>query len=880
MVILCSLTAISANESNDTVTTESDSLNELESDNIDTSSSIDTYSKPSESVVTKNIQKNNKNVNSIKTSSDVGTRDELEKLLNNTGSGSTVYLEKDYDYNTSLWRKPPIIINKTLTIDGKGHTLNGLNSLKFFEITADNVVLRNITFINGFCLKDSEGVAIDWLGNNGVLEDCIFKDCIPRSESAITGLVYVKGNSLTAKNCYFENNAAFRGAGFYLDSNNNRIINCTFNNNNGYIDDFDHRLYFKYSAGSGIFINGDNNLIDKCVFINQSTVYGTIFVDGEKNIIKNSTFRNNTVYRDGGAIYINKAKNIVTGCIIEYNTAKVDGGAIYINDKNNEIYDCLISNNFAKEGGAIYINKQDNKVYSCIIYDNKALEYGGAIYVDAKNNKINNNIIYLNSQNYNIISRGPRNDIYSSVRISADKNWWGNVNTDICDPLDSVYMKNKNVKPTTNNNKVSVNTWYYLDVVDKFNNTIKKNMSRLQDTFDFKLMFKLNSGKGDFNYPYFANEFNLTGQNLSLFDGVLYKDKLVKGFEGDSLAFNMFTNNTKSYLKIENYMFGIEIPFTFKETYPLSKLQKMIDKVHETDTVILHENYKYDPVVDKNIKEGLLVKKTMTIDGNGYTIDCDKKVRGFYVTADDVQFKNIIIKNGKAENGAAITFNGNGGIVNNSTFNSNFAEADGGAIFSYGENTFINNSRFNNNYAADKGAALYSMGKSFRYSNNIFSNNQAKTGKSICVEGPYYYSFSGWDNNTYHNNTYLNYGGDNSNNKTANPTIRDNNQRSALKSISQRLNEKRVLTSNNKEIKTINNYIVLESLNEIFNMDFRNGHLLVYIDGKLVFNGTTTDDLTQIIYDLLKILSGNHEIRVEFTDNEGNTNSYAENITV
>lgn len=77
-----------------------------------------------------------------------------------------------------------------------------------------------------------------------------------------------------------------------------------------------------------------------------------------------------------------------------------------------------------------------------------------------------------------------------------------------------------------------------------------------------------------------------------------------------------------------------------------------------------------------------------------------------------------------------------------------------------------------------------------------------------------------------------------------------------------------------------NNYLTLERLNNIFNQNFINGHLLVFIDGKLVFNATTTDDLTQIIYDLLKLLSGNHELKVEFTDNNGNTKSYTENITV
>ena len=84
----------------------------------------------------------------------------------------------------------------------------------------------------------------------------------------------------------------------------------------------------------------------------------------------------------------------------------------------------------------------------------------------------------------------------------------------------------------------------------------------------------------------------------------------------------------------------------------------------------------------------------------------------------------------------------------------------------------------------------------------------------------------------------------------------------------------------NRQIQIIDNKLTLDVLNQIFNKDFRNGHLLVYIDGKLVFNATTTDNLLQIIFDLLNLLSGNHEIKVVFTDNGGNTNTYTENITI
>lgn len=84
-----------------------------------------------------------------------------------------------------------------------------------------------------------------------------------------------------------------------------------------------------------------------------------------------------------------------------------------------------------------------------------------------------------------------------------------------------------------------------------------------------------------------------------------------------------------------------------------------------------------------------------------------------------------------------------------------------------------------------------------------------------------------------------------------------------------------------KNTQTVkHNFLTLERLNNIFNQNFTNGHLLVWIDGELVFNATTTDNLEQIIYDLLRLLSGNHELKVEFTDSSEKTSNYTENITV
>ncbi|WP_407432718.1 hypothetical protein [Methanobrevibacter sp.] len=76
------------------------------------------------------------------------------------------------------------------------------------------------------------------------------------------------------------------------------------------------------------------------------------------------------------------------------------------------------------------------------------------------------------------------------------------------------------------------------------------------------------------------------------------------------------------------------------------------------------------------------------------------------------------------------------------------------------------------------------------------------------------------------------------------------------------------------------NLFILEYLNKLFNMTFINGHLKVYIDGKLVFEGDTTDDLTQVIFEIIDEYLGEHEITVEFTNSEGKSNKYSEKIIV
>ncbi|RAP49013.1 MAG: hypothetical protein BZ138_08425, partial [Methanosphaera sp. rholeuAM270] len=76
------------------------------------------------------------------------------------------------------------------------------------------------------------------------------------------------------------------------------------------------------------------------------------------------------------------------------------------------------------------------------------------------------------------------------------------------------------------------------------------------------------------------------------------------------------------------------------------------------------------------------------------------------------------------------------------------------------------------------------------------------------------------------------------------------------------------------------NMITVETLNTIFNESFTNGHLVVYLDGILIFNDTVGDDIYMVILEITSKILGEHEIKVEFTGKDNQTEIYAENITI
>ena len=119
-------------------------------------------------------------------------------------------LEKDYAYGSgdSDYKDGIIIAKDNVVIDGDGHTIDGAGQARIFNITSNNVTLKNINFLNGH--SENNGGAIYACGNLTLI-DCNF---INNTAVQQGGAVYV-GSPVS--NCRFDstfiNNTANRAGG-------------------------------------------------------------------------------------------------------------------------------------------------------------------------------------------------------------------------------------------------------------------------------------------------------------------------------------------------------------------------------------------------------------------------------------------------------------------------------------------------------------------------------------------------------------------------------------------------------------------------------------------------------------------------------------------
>ena len=255
--------------------------------------------------------------------------DELQETIDSSDAGSTVHLNHDIKNTES--KSKIIEVKKDLTIDGQGNTID-LCSCKncYVDVSAGNVVFKNIIFSNAVNDKSSNGGAL-YIHKEAVvtLINCSF---IGNSATKSGGAVYCDNkNKLTIANCSFYNNIA-----------KNEYGGAVFSKGDVLIDSSSFSLNHAKKDGGALYVESNINA-QNVIFLNNTADGSAGAVRGNNIYLENTVFENNQAKNKGGAIY---AKGTLTLC-----DSNLDNNMAMDKDSTTPIF---------AEGNVNIISKQDD----------------------------------------------------------------------------------------------------------------------------------------------------------------------------------------------------------------------------------------------------------------------------------------------------------------------------------------------------------------------------------------------------------------------------------------------------------------------------------------------------------------------------------------
>ena len=270
----------------------------------------------------------------------------LKNEVDKTQPGSTLNLSRDYRYSGSGDKY--ITLDKSITIDGRGHSIDGAGQAQIFRCTADNinVVLKNIVLKNA----RNEGLFKYYAG----------------------AALYGENANIKVINCQFLNNVAGKGPAIYSERPVS-IESSQFENN------------WAKNYGGAVYVEGYLTVRDSTFKLNKAENEdgGAVYCNGNMNL-RNSALSSNTAKVDGGAVYCTGKASIINSVLdfnrVENAKSKCFGGAIRAKG-GCDIESSTFGRNYAEDyGGAVYSDREVILTGSNRFMSNDAKRYGGAIY--------------------------------------------------------------------------------------------------------------------------------------------------------------------------------------------------------------------------------------------------------------------------------------------------------------------------------------------------------------------------------------------------------------------------------------------------------------------------------------------------------------------
>ena len=195
-----------------------------------------------------------------------GTFAQFKSIVDSASAGDTIIVTGDYTYNSGF-TTDGIYFNKNLTIEGNGHTFNGLNTGRVFNVGAHGVTFNNLIISNGRNWR-AGGI---YVGATTYINHCVIRDCVATDYGG--GLYARSASAIMTYTDFVCNNATGRGGGaicsdgayYYLDF-------CNFYNNSA-------RSYGTafWNDGSGTFY------VTNCIFDDKDSIACEVYSNGNNN---------------------------------------------------------------------------------------------------------------------------------------------------------------------------------------------------------------------------------------------------------------------------------------------------------------------------------------------------------------------------------------------------------------------------------------------------------------------------------------------------------------------------------------------------------------------------------------------------------------------
>lgn len=667
----------------------------------------------------------------------------LQRAINTAISNgkSGIVLDRNYRFTIDVDVPDDRCMNLTnipynFTIDGAGHIIDARGFARIFNITSENVTLKNIIFDRGNAsgqFKDniSKGGAVFWAGANGNVMNSTFRNSFAEYGG---GIYYnVTAQDSTIYNCTFtENNATYNGGAIDCNASSMGLYNTTFKTNYA---DYGAALCREINATKGHGFNNtfiDNHAVSAgaaLAWINASSIH-----------IDNYFFYNNTAGFSGGAIYVGEGSGNceIINCDFKNNYVLNEtdghGGAIEWYAEKGLVSNSNFTSNHAYNGGAIYVGSQSGKINitDSNFNENYATTNGGAISIDASGVTINASNFYDNYANNGGAlyagGEGETNYVYSSVfeGNKASRGYGG--------AIDWVASSGHIISSNITNNNASYGGGIYFG--GKSTESVISNCIFTDNHATYL------GGAIDCNSSKMNLTHTLFDGNYAQFGAALCREVNAKGGFGVN---NTFKNN-------HAYISGAALGWMGSVNITITNYTFINNSADISGGAIYVSPDSHNcSIISSNFEDNYVTNVTDNWGGKYEWTDWDGITTMTYYTR-EAPNDNLINKTIMEPDytiyyyvnspddvigvGGAVACLASNATVNESNFTNNTAKL-GGAFYAGSDsgNTLINGSRFEANIAHERGGAVNLHASGVDIDNSEFYNNIAVNGSAVYVGG-------------------------------------------------------------------------------------------------------------------------------------------------